>query len=232
MPAALQESSGGAFIMRDFWEEHYFFDANFQRKVIADWESSSTHSHLHHRAQRLWGGRWEGGGSVSLEPLFYELSLWLSPLIWRADRSSGGGRKSELVREEKKEGEVSLAGDWESSSAWRQRAKPGALLRPARRISELNGRLRLGHNRMWLERRNERRKWVFDTVETLTLHQRSVRRYRGRLPDKWIWYSLPHHYCVSWRTAGATEWCFIVCSNSCWNPAKETLTNLGNSCTT
>ncbi len=41
------------------------------------------------------------------------------------------GRKSEPVREEKKEGGVSLAGDWESSSAWRQRAKPGALLRPA-----------------------------------------------------------------------------------------------------
>lgn len=60
---------------------------------------------------------------------FYELSLWLSPLIWHGDGGSERREQTELVGVEKKCG-LSLARDRESSSAWRQWAKPGSLLWP------------------------------------------------------------------------------------------------------
>lgn len=115
-----------------FLKEYCFFDANFQGKVIADWKSTSTHF-IFITEQKDTEEEDEEEQRLIIR-LLLSVSSPCGSHLWsgvQTEEEKEGRSQSEPVRGERKEGGVSLAGDRESSSVWRQWTKPGALIRPA-----------------------------------------------------------------------------------------------------
>lgn len=166
--ASIQESQRWALIMCDFWEE-YFFDPKILSVKCRMTVRPPSLSLIFLAVAVRSGVRMRRQSLIRAFFLRYGFYLWCDMHIESA-RTGGVRAGKATVKRGWGYGWQEIVPRPDVTDLW------GFALACCR-ISELNGRLRPEHNRMWLKRTDERGKWVFDTVETLTLHTHSTHRY-------------------------------------------------------